>query len=228
VWNSTGWVMIGSSVLDAAKKTDRINVDKSVGKFDELTLVVTDGDLQLNSMKITFNNSSTFAPPVTHQFREGQRTRAIDLPGADRSIARVDVEYANATARPRIEIWARNKAAASFPWDTKGWTQLGMATVAGKGKPETQKIKVGKAAGEFSAITLFVPDSDVQLDDVTVVFGDSTRFSPKIKQSFKEGQRSRAIDLPGKARGIDHVELTLVGGTNTHVQLWGRKGPGPK
>ena len=84
VWNSTGWVMIGSTVLDAAKKADRITVDKSVGKFDELTLVVTDGDLQLNSMKITFNNSSTFAPPVTHQFREGQRTRAIDLPGADR------------------------------------------------------------------------------------------------------------------------------------------------
>jgi hypothetical protein len=224
VWDSKGWTLIGSAVVNGAHDRDTIRADKAA-TYDELTMVVTDSDLQLNGMTIIFTNKMTFSPKVTHMFREGQRTRAIDLPGADRAIDRIELSYANIPGggKAHVEIWGRSKQGAAPDWDTTGWTKLGVANVSGHtNAPEVQKVQIGKTAGAFTALTLFVPNSDVQLQDMVIVFGNGEKFSPKIKHSFKEGQRSRAIDLRGKARAIDHVELTLLGGTNTHVQIWGK------
>jgi hypothetical protein len=93
------------------------------------------------------------------------------------------------------------------------------------GKTDRDTIMVGKYQGRFDQLTMVVTDSDLQLDDFVVTFGNGEQFSPKIKVMFKEGSRSRAIDLPGDDRFIRKIELrysNLPGGGRAHVDIYGR------
>jgi hypothetical protein len=43
--------------------------------------------------------------------------------------------------------------------------------------------------------------------DFNVEFASGEKWSPKLKHVFREGDRSRAIDLPGDDRHIAKIEL---------------------
>lgn len=102
------------------------------------------------------------------------------------------------------------------------WDKLGERKV--DGKRDRDVIKVGKKDGRFRAIAIVVEQSDVELYDVIVTFGDGTSFSPPTRLTFAEDSRSRVIDLPGDARVIRKVEFrygNLAGGGKAQVELWG-------
>jgi len=109
-------------------------------------------------------------------------------------------------------------------WESTGWELLGSARV--NGKVDHDVIPIGKRDGvPYENITLVVSDSDLEMLDLTVVFMNKDRFSPKVKHFFREGQRTRQIDLPGKARYIDHIELlykNLPGGGAAKVEVYGK------
>ena len=48
---------------------------------------------------VHFADGSSFSPPTRFQFREGESSRRIDLPGADRAITAIDFLYRS--DRPR-------------------------------------------------------------------------------------------------------------------------------
>src|SRR5690349_1999294 len=79
--------------------------------------------------------------------------------------------------------------------DTKGWALLGEQTV--QGKPANDLILVGKYEGKVDQLQLVVLDSDIELEDPTVYFANDEKSSPAVKASFKKGQRSKMMDLPG-------------------------------
>ena len=87
--------MLGTQAVDGKKDRDTIIVGRYEGKFDELTLVVGDSDLQLEDFTVVFGNGERFSPKLKHAFKEGQRTRAFELPGNDRTIAKIEVRYHN-------------------------------------------------------------------------------------------------------------------------------------
>jgi hypothetical protein len=224
--------------VDGHHDRDTIAVGKHEGKFDQLTLVVVDSDLQLNDFLVTFGNNQTFQPNVRHTFREGSRTRVIDLPGNDRHIKKIDLRYANIPGggKARVEVWARNVKGGGGPaprppggpaWDSTGWTLLGSQAVSGRGgKADKDVIVVGKQEGKFDQLTMVVTDSDLELIDLVITFGNKTTFQPKVKHFFKEGARTRVIDLPGNDRFIKQIELTyanLPGGGRAKVEIWGRR-----
>src|SRR5437660_700324 len=86
-------------------------------------------------------------------------------------------------------------ARADEGWDRKGWVKLGEREV--NGKYDHDKIEVGKYEGKFTKLTLFVEKSEIELLDFEITFGNGERFHPEVKYFFKEGQRTRVIDLPG-------------------------------
>jgi hypothetical protein len=100
---------------------------------------------------------------------------------------------------------------------------LGDATV--RGRVDRDSIHVGRDDGRLARLMLIVTDSDLELRDMVIHFGNGQRWSPGLRYVFREGSRSHAIDLPGSVRFIRHVDLVygnLPGGGNARVELWGQ------
>ena len=92
---------------------DRINVGRGMGKFRKLMLVVLDSDLEMIDMEVMFRRGASFRPAIAQYFREGTRTRGIDLPdsyrGPERTIEHIDFKYRNLPGggRARVQVWGK-------------------------------------------------------------------------------------------------------------------------
>ncbi len=234
--NKDAWQLLGEQTVKGKRDRDTIVVGKYEGKFDQIQINVLDSDVELKELTVHFANGEKWSPSLKHSFKEGQRSRAIDLPGNNRTIAKIELVYANTPGggAARVQVMGRDKNAKpsgpATPAPTQqGWQLLGEQTV--KGKRDRDTITVGRYEGKFDQLQLNVLDSDIELKDMTVYFGNGEKWSPGVKHSFKEGQRSRAIDLPGKDRTIAKVELVYAntpGGGAARVQVLGRdKGAKP-
>jgi hypothetical protein len=109
-WDNNGWQKLGSrTVSGKTLDTDTITVGAYKGKFSKLTMVVEDSDLELQEFTITFGSGADYKPVVRHNFKEGSRTRVIDLPGDDRIIKKITMKYKNTAGggSARVEIWAK-------------------------------------------------------------------------------------------------------------------------
>jgi len=228
-WDSTGWVKLGAREVNGRVDHDRIDVGRYEGKFTKLTLYVENSDLELLDFEIAFGNKERFHPEVRHVFREGSRTRVIDLPGDERTIRSIDLKYKNLPGggRARVEVWGWKAEAAAKPaafhWDSNGWVMLGEREV--NGRVDHDRIEVGRHEGKFSKITLVVLDSDLELLDFEIKFGRGAPWHPDVKHFFKEGQRTRVIDLPGDDRVIKSIDVryrNLPGGGRAKIQVWAR------
>jgi hypothetical protein len=106
--------------------------------------------------------------------------------------------------------------------DMTGWRLLGDGWVTGQFAREV--IRVGKYEGRVARVMLVVTDSSLEVGDVVIQFGNGQRWSPGLRNSFADGSRSRAIDLPGHVRFIRGVELARGGvpSGRAHVELWGQ------
>jgi hypothetical protein len=109
-------------------------------------------------------------------------------------------------------------------WDSKGWTKLGEREV--NGRADHDRIDVGRYEGKFSKLTLYVEKSDLELLDLEITFGNGQKFHPTVRHVFKEGSRTRVVDLPGDDRMIKAINLrykNLPGGGRAKVEVWGWK-----
>ncbi len=236
-FDAAGWTLLGSQSVSGKRDTDTIMVGKSEGKFDQLTLVVEDSDVELKNLVVVFGNGEKVSPSTKHVFREGQRSRVIDLPGANRTISKITLSYANIPGggAARVSVYGRDTKANNTPgagapamprpsgFDATGWTMLGAQTVDGRRDRDTIRVR-GKA--KFDQLTMVVTDSDLELRNLTLVFGNGQKWTPpKLAHVFKEGSRTRVIDLPGKDRFLSRIELSyanLAGGGKAKVELYGR------
>jgi hypothetical protein len=241
-FDATGWTLLGTQRVKGDHDRDAIGVGNQ-GKFDELRLVVQDADIELKTLTVVFSNGQRWIAPLKHSFKEGFRSAPIDLPGNDRAIAKLEMVYA--AARPgdmaEVSVYGRDrrasggaapaaKPASGGGFDAKGWTKLGTGVV--NGARDHDVIKVGTKKGGFDQITMVVEDADMQLDDLSIVFTNGKKWSPQLKHMFKEGSRSRSIDLPGKDRTIARVELAyanFAGRGKAKVEIYARDigRPGP-
>ena len=230
-FDSRGWQLLGSQSVDGRRDRDTLMVGRYEGKFDQITMVVSDSDLEMRDLTVVFGNGERWSPRLKHTFREGQRSRVIDLPGDNRTIAKIELAYANLPGggKARVDVYGRDKkkplptTPPPTTFDPTGWTQLGIGVV--NGARDRDAIRVGRAKGGFDQITMVVNDGDLDLADLTIVFTGGLRWSPRIKHTFREGQRSRVIDLPGKDRTITRIELAyakIPGGGKPRVEIWAR------
>jgi hypothetical protein len=205
-------------------------------------VVVLDSDLEMLEMEVGFRRGQAFRPAISHYFREGTRTRAIDLPdgyrGPERTIEHIDFKYRNLPGggRARVQVWGQSLGGAGPPpppappppaWDSRGWTLLGEQMVAGQ--VDRDRITVGRDVGRFSKLMVVVLDSDLEMLEMEVGFRRGQAFRPAISHYFREGTRTRAIDLPdgfrGPERTIEHIDFeyrNLPGGGRARVQVWGQ------
>jgi hypothetical protein len=229
-----GWTLLGEQKVQGKRDRDTIMVGRYEGKFDELQLVVLDSDVELKDLVVTFSDGQKWSPSLRASFKEGQRTKAIDLPGNNRTIAKIELLYANTPGggAAKVAVYGRDKKKNNHPgplppqpvvFNSQGWTLLGEHSVDGRRDKDT--IKVGKYAGAFDQLTMVVSDSDLELQDLTVVFPKGQKWSPSLRKTFREGSRTHVIDLPGKDRIINKIQLkyaNIAGGGKAKIQIFGR------
>jgi len=223
-WDPTGWELLGETIVQGKHDRDEVKVGKKEGRFRRIAIVVLDSQLEMFDVVVKLGNGEKFSPDTRLIFDESSRSRAIDLPGEARFIKKVEFRYGNLPGggKARVQLWAKPDVAAPSPApvDTAGWAELGHAVV--EGKHDKDVIEVGKREGKFVKIMILVEDSDLELFDLVVEFGNGQKFAPETRYTFDQGSRSRAIDLPGQARFIKKVTFrygNLPGGGKARVRL---------
>jgi len=107
--------------------------------------------------------------------------------------------------------------------DPGGWRLLGERSVRLLG--DRDEILVTARRGTMRRIRLHVLDQGVEFFDVTVHFANGEQFEAQVRHFIRAGDRTRAIDLPGRDRVIRRVSLTYRtrrgADTRARVQLWG-------
>jgi hypothetical protein len=235
-WDSKGWTKLGERYVSGKVDRDSISVGAYKGKFTKLTLVVEKNDIELLEFQIVFANGERFDPALRHYFREGSRTRVIDLPGDERVIRTINMKYKNVLSGrdAKVEVWAWRSdggpssggggtSGGGAAWDSSGWKMLGERFVSGK--VDRDRITVGSYKGKFEKLTMVVLDSDLELLDFEITFERGAPFRPALRHYFTEGQRTRLIDLPGDERVIRYIDMkykNLPGGGSAKVQVWAR------
>ncbi|HEU5059799.1 MAG TPA: hypothetical protein VFU21_24880 [Kofleriaceae bacterium] len=109
-WDPAGWVKLGSRVVQGKTDRDIIPVGKVAGNFNRLMVVVEGSELEMNDMNVEFGNGQKWSPKVRHFFRERSATRAIDLPGAQRFIKKIEFIYGNLPGggKSTVTVWAHD------------------------------------------------------------------------------------------------------------------------
>jgi hypothetical protein len=234
------WQKLGSRQVSYRAERDVIVVSGAEGLFKAIRLDVDDGTLEMYNIRVVFGDGQVFSPDTRLIFREGSRSRTIDLPGNVRLIRRVEFFYrsrgrkgianidlfglrADAVAPPVDGAGAMGASSAPGV-DFTGWRSLGSRMVS---YGVDHDALSGFGDGTFRQIMLVVEDADLELFNVRVVFGNGKAFSPETRVYFKEGSRSRVIDLPAGSRVIQRVEFSyrsVAGGRDGRatVQLWGK------
>ena len=70
-------------------------------------------------------------------------------------------------------------------------------------------IKVGRREGRFKAIRLSASGNDVRVEDLKVVYaGGGAPDDIRVRSELREGTDTRPLDLKGRDRAIDRIELT--------------------
>ncbi|HYT83695.1 MAG TPA: hypothetical protein VEK86_09595 [Gemmatimonadales bacterium] len=219
-----GWELLGTRRVSFAAERDAIEVGIREGVFTAVRIEVVGGILDMYNIRLTFGNGDTWSPDTRVTFREGSWSRTIDLPDPARVIRRVEFWYRSRLRRGQatVRVFGRSSSAAApiapapAPALTPGavpppggggggnWDHLGMRPVDFHVDHDAV-VAVGR--GTFRSIRIDVEGGDLELFDIKVTFGNGETFSPATRLYFREGTRSRVIDLPGAARIIRRVDF---------------------
>jgi hypothetical protein len=94
-------------------------------------------------------------------------------------------------------------------------------------KPQRDVVSVGAKEGQFKAFRFEVRNSDVEVLDLKIVYGNGTSDDIRIRQTFKAGTSSRVIDLAGRQRAIKQIVVTYVARGPARIHFYGVEGAAP-
>lgn len=79
----------------------------------------------------------------------------------------------------------------------------------------------------YSQLKIRVTDGPLRIDDMDIYFESGEKMNVPLKSTFKAGQESRVIDLPGAVRKLDRIEFlySTIGKAKgkARVAVWGKR-----
>jgi hypothetical protein len=85
------------------------------------------------------------------------------------------------------------------------WERLGCEEVGRR--PDWDVISVGRREGRFSAIRLEAQGNSISILDLKVVYGNGAPDDISVRSEINEGDSTRPLDLRGRDRSIDRIEI---------------------
>lgn len=93
-----GAVRLGAREADFRLDVDTFPVSALRGRFRRLLFTVEGNDLAIARIVVRYSSGADEETEVMHEFREGSRSRIVDLAGARRSIRWIRIVYGTAGA----------------------------------------------------------------------------------------------------------------------------------
>jgi hypothetical protein len=87
------YVLLGEKEVNFLVDRDELVVGPKDGKFRRLRFEVEKNDLEMLKVLVTYGNGKIETVPVRHVFKEGSRSRIIDLSGQRRIIKKITFFY---------------------------------------------------------------------------------------------------------------------------------------
>lgn len=96
-----GWVLLGERAVDHRTERDEIAVGAASGTFERIRLVVRQRPVAFHEVRVHFMDGTVQDVALASTIAAGGESRAVDLAGSDRRIARVTFVYDTAGRRAR-------------------------------------------------------------------------------------------------------------------------------
>lgn len=230
-----GDVLFGAQYVGFGVDRDVIRVGNEIGKFDRIRLRVLDNDIHINEIKVVYANGETDALAVDADIPKNSRTNWIDLKG-DRFIKEIQMIYRSKPSfrgQARIEVFGQYAGGWLGPKGegrkyNQGWVLLGAQTAGFVGF-DRDVIPVGKNEGGFKRLRVTVRDRAITLNEIRVIYLDSSDEIIPIRQRVDAGGTFGPIDLRGERRQvIDRIEakyrsrIFSAGKGSAIVEIWGQ------
>jgi hypothetical protein len=211
-WAQQGWVQLGCRDVGFNVDRDVIRVGRRDGRFTAIRLRVSGNDVRMLDLKVVYANGNPDDIPVRAVIRAPGVSRALDLRGSDRSIDRVELIYAsrpNFRGRAQVCVDGR-EASAQAP--APAWVALGCKDVGFL--VDRDVVQVSRRDGRFTAIRLRVAGNDVRMLDFKVVYSSGAPDDIPVRAVIRAGGLSGPLDLRGRDRAIERVELIYASRPN--------------
>ena len=197
------WDRIGEIVVKPRVEREFIRVNPREERFSRLGIRALEGDVEIMEINIRFGNNQVERVRVGKLVRAGAGLPPIDMPGRARRLREIEVVY-----RPfgpaRIEIVGRERGGrGAGRWEELGCQRVGFL----EGR---DVIRVGRKEGTFRALKLSVKGNNLRLDRLRVFYSNGQAEDLVVRTVIPEGAETRAIDLTGRHRGIETIELRYV------------------
>jgi hypothetical protein len=210
------WVLLGEQRVGFSVDRDIIRIPQSedwyrTRAFRGLQFVAEGNDIHLLGLRLVYLNGFAEDFRVDRNIRRGEFL-PVDLKGDRSYIRQIELTY---RARPNFRGFAVMKvygepARRGPPGPGAGgpdrWEELGCKSVSLFGR-DRDSIPVGRREGRYKAVRLFVRGADVELLDLKVVYANGAPDDLSVRRVIRQGERTRALDLRGRERAIDRVEM---------------------
>ncbi len=108
--NDAAWTKLGERRVSFAAESDTIHVTHLKGRYRRLTFVVRESSVEMYDVVVTFANGDVYAPATRLHFNADSRSRVIDLPGARRTVKKVEFRYRSKNVFNgfgEVELWGK-------------------------------------------------------------------------------------------------------------------------
>ncbi|MEZ5843244.1 MAG: hypothetical protein R3D27_05855 [Hyphomicrobiaceae bacterium] len=197
---------------------------RRAGRVGAIRLRARDNAVFVRRVEIEFRNGERQVEQLQQAIEQGRPSRAIDLAGDRRAIASVTVVMRPQPSRrtARLELLGREEAeapAAPAPsagnrvgrpprLDANGvpvsMVLFGSGEVGRRGDRDV--IAIGRDKGQFDEIALRVLGSDVEINRITIVYGNGERDAIDINQTLRANTVTSKLRLDGN-RFLREIEL---------------------
>jgi hypothetical protein len=93
-------------------------------------------------------------------------------------------------------------------------------------RPEREVINVGGSEGEFRGFRFEVRQSDVEVQDIRIVYSSGQTEDVRVRQLFRAGSSSRVIELGAPRRALKQIIFNFVASGPARIMVFGVQGSG--
>jgi hypothetical protein len=215
-----GWEFLGEQRVGFRADRDVIRINQSeewyrTRRYRTLHFIADGNDVHMMSLRLVYLNGFAENFRIDRLIRDGE-DMPIDLRGERSFISQIEMVYRSRRdfgGHAVMKVYGEpSRRGPGGPPPIAGgggrgdWVELGCQEVSLFGK-DRDTVRVGRREGRFRAIRLHVRGADVELLDLKVIYANGEPDNISVRNHIRAGERTRPLDLRGRERSIDRVEM---------------------